>query len=66
MLTVQDQVVLVTGANGGIGASVLTEFVESGATVIGSDKGARSGSKGGGIRATRHGVYPVRLGQQVR
>jgi NAD(P)-dependent dehydrogenase (short-subunit alcohol dehydrogenase family) len=48
MLSVQDQVVLVTGANGGIGASVLTAFVESGATVIGSDKGDRKLELGAG------------------
>jgi NAD(P)-dependent dehydrogenase (short-subunit alcohol dehydrogenase family) len=40
MSSFQDQVVLVTGANGGIGATVLTAFIESGATVIGSDKGS--------------------------
>ena len=48
MLSVQDQVVLVTGANGGIGASVLTAFVESGATVIGSDRGDRRMELGAG------------------
>lgn len=39
MSSMQDQVVLVTGANGGIGASVLAAYAESGATVIGSDRG---------------------------
>ncbi|WP_270889226.1 SDR family NAD(P)-dependent oxidoreductase [Pedococcus sp. 5OH_020] len=40
--------VLVTGANGGIGASVLTAFVESGATVLGSDRGPRRLELGAG------------------
>lgn len=48
MSSMQDQVVLVTGANGGIGASVLSAYVESGAIVIGSDRGGRRGEEGDG------------------
>ena len=48
MLSMQDQVVLVTGANGGIGASVLSAYAESGATVIGSDRGGRKLEVGAG------------------
>ena len=35
----QDQVVFVTGANGGIGSSMVSAYAESGATVIASDRG---------------------------
>lgn len=48
MSSMQDQVVLVTGANGGIGASVLSAYAEAGATVIGSDRGGRRLEVGAG------------------
>jgi 3-oxoacyl-[acyl-carrier protein] reductase len=35
----QDQIVFVTGANGGIGSSMVSAYAESGATVIASDRG---------------------------
>lgn len=35
----QDQIVFVTGANGGIGSSMVSSYAESGATVIASDRG---------------------------
>jgi len=38
-LSQQDQVVFVTGANGGIGSSMVSAYAESGATVIASDRG---------------------------
>ena len=41
MLSLRDQVVLVTGVHGGIGASMVSAFAESGATVIGSDRGGK-------------------------
>jgi 3-oxoacyl-[acyl-carrier protein] reductase len=37
-LTSLDQIVFVTGANGGIGASMMHAYVQSGATVIGADR----------------------------
>ena len=39
MLSMRDQVVFITGARGGIGASMVAAFAESDATVIGSDRG---------------------------
>lgn len=48
MTSEQDQVVLVTGANGGIGAAVLSAFVGSGATVLGSDRGESRTDLGAG------------------
>jgi 3-oxoacyl-[acyl-carrier protein] reductase len=41
MLSMRDQVVLITGAHGGIGAAMVSAFAESDATVIGSDRGSR-------------------------
>jgi len=41
MLSMRDQVVLVTGAHGGIGAALVSAFAESDATVIGSDRGTQ-------------------------
>lgn len=35
----QDQIVFVTGANGGIGSSMVSAYAENGATVIASDRG---------------------------
>jgi NAD(P)-dependent dehydrogenase (short-subunit alcohol dehydrogenase family) len=35
----QDQIVFVTGANGGIGSSMVSAYAEGGATVIASDRG---------------------------
>ena len=40
-LTSLDQIVFVTGANGGIGASVMHVYAQSGATVIGADRAGR-------------------------
>lgn len=37
-LTSLDQIVFVTGANGGIGASMMHAYAQSGATVIGADR----------------------------
>jgi len=37
----RDQVVLITGAHGGIGAAMVSAFAESDATVIGSDRGTK-------------------------
>jgi 3-oxoacyl-[acyl-carrier protein] reductase len=39
MITAADQVVVVTGGNGGIGAAMVAAYVELGATVINSDRG---------------------------
>jgi 3-oxoacyl-[acyl-carrier protein] reductase len=39
MVTAADQVVVVTGGNGGIGAAMVAAYVELGATVINSDRG---------------------------
>jgi NAD(P)-dependent dehydrogenase (short-subunit alcohol dehydrogenase family) len=41
MLSMRDQVVLITGAHGGIGAAMVSAFAESDATVIGSDRGTQ-------------------------
>jgi 3-oxoacyl-[acyl-carrier protein] reductase len=40
-LTSLDQIVFVTGANGGIGASMMHAYAQSGATVIGADRTGR-------------------------
>lgn len=39
MVNAADQVVIVTGGNGGIGAAIVAAYVELGATVINSDRG---------------------------
>jgi NAD(P)-dependent dehydrogenase (short-subunit alcohol dehydrogenase family) len=39
MPTARDQIVFITGANGGIGASMMSAYAEAGATVIGADRG---------------------------
>jgi NADP-dependent 3-hydroxy acid dehydrogenase YdfG len=39
MPTARDQIVFITGANGGIGASMMSAYAESCATVIGADRG---------------------------
>lgn len=41
MLTTHDQIVFVTGANGGIGSSMVSAYAEAGATVIGADRGGQ-------------------------
>ena len=38
-MSMQDHIVFVTGANGGIGSSMVSAYAESGATVIASDRG---------------------------
>ncbi|WP_308467187.1 SDR family NAD(P)-dependent oxidoreductase [Rathayibacter soli] len=38
-MSIQNRIVLVTGANGGIGSSMVSAYAESGATVIASDRG---------------------------
>jgi len=38
-VSMQDHIVFVTGANGGIGSSMVSAYAESGATVIASDRG---------------------------
>jgi 3-oxoacyl-[acyl-carrier protein] reductase len=38
-VSMQDQIVFVTGANGGIGSSMVSAYAEGGATVIASDRG---------------------------
>ena len=40
-LTSLDQIVFVTGANGGIGASMMHAYAQGGATVIGADRTGR-------------------------
>ncbi len=40
-MTVSDQIVFVTGANGGIGASMMKAYAGTGATVIGADRTGR-------------------------
>lgn len=42
-MTSLDQIVFVTGANGGIGASMMHAYSQSGATVIGADRTGRAG-----------------------
>ncbi|MCM6761649.1 SDR family oxidoreductase [Rathayibacter sp. ZW T2_19] len=49
-VTVADQIVLVTGANGGIGAAMLAAYVRQGATVIGADRGDSGSSDAAGYR----------------
>lgn len=41
MFTARDQIVLVTGANGGIGASMVSAYADTGATVLASDRGSK-------------------------
>ena len=43
--TAADQVVLVTGSNGGIGAAMVEAYVRLGATVIGADRGEHDSSE---------------------
>lgn len=38
-LTASEQIVLITGSNGGIGAAMAAAYLESGVTVIGADRG---------------------------
>ena len=38
-MSMQDHIVFVTGANGGIGSSMVSAYAESGATVVASDRG---------------------------
>ncbi len=42
MLTARDQIVFITGANGGIGGSMVSAYTEAGATVIASDRGCKA------------------------
>jgi 3-oxoacyl-[acyl-carrier protein] reductase len=48
MVKAGDQVVLVTGANGGIGAAIVSGYVQLGATVVCSDRGQRRRDTGAG------------------